>query len=310
MIDRFTGPAGRNALIEVLLAQPIVRNCQEIAGSLAAGGELVPFADGQRLMEQGGGDQVLFCLLTGAVDVLVSGQHVATRSKGTVVGEMAAMDPASPRSATVVAKGETVTLRVPRALLLAIGEKHPEVWARMALLACERLRERNRFHLAPNNRPALFVGSSVEGLPAARAIRSGLKYDNYEVHLWEQGGIFGPSRTPIDDLVSESRRADFALLVLGADDRVASRGVDHDAPRDNIVFEIGLFIGALGKERVLLITDDSLDLKLPSDLTGVPPIRYRNPSGGPLEHAVGSAVDDVRRVIERLGVVSTRMEHC
>ena len=41
-------------------------------------------------------------------------------------------------------------------------------------------------------------------------------------------------------------RFDFAILVLTADDLVASRDVLSTAPRDNVLFELGLFMGGLG----------------------------------------------------------------
>jgi predicted nucleotide-binding protein len=46
---------------------------------------------------------------------------------------------------------------------------------------------------------------------------------------------------------------DFAILVLTPDDLTQSRGKQQPSPRDNVVFELGLFIGALGRDRVFMV---------------------------------------------------------
>jgi len=78
-------------------------------------------------------------------------------------------------------------------------------------------------------------------LPIAEAISTRIPVDLAIVQLWTHD-VFGPSRFPIEDLEAQLDRADFAVLVLRPDDRVESRGKEHDAPRDNVVFELGLFM--------------------------------------------------------------------
>jgi predicted nucleotide-binding protein len=46
--------------------------------------------------------------------------------------------------------------------------------------------------------------------------------------------------------------ADFAILVLAADDIVESRDATHNAPRDNVIREHGFFTGGLGRGRVYI----------------------------------------------------------
>ena len=61
--------------------------------------------------------------------------------------------------------------------------------------------------------------------------------------------MFAPSAFPIESLEQVLRTVDFAALVLSPDDTVVSRGTTTDAPRDNIIFELGLFMGVLGHFR-------------------------------------------------------------
>ncbi len=96
--------------------------------------------------------------------------------------------------------------------------------------------------------------------------------------------------------------SDFAVLVLGPDDRVISRGDDNLAPRDNVVLELGLFIGAVGRRRVFLVMPAGLDVKIPTDLLGVTPVWYE-PDGDPadLPARLRSACSDIRAALEKLG---------
>ena len=63
--------------------------------------------------------------------------------------------------------------------------------------------------------------------------------------------------------------ADFAILLLTPDDTTTSRDQQRFAPRDNVVFELGLFMGCMGRQRCFLIQEDNRELRLPTDLLGV-----------------------------------------
>ena len=63
-------------------------------------------------------------------------------------------------------------------------------------------------------------------------------------------------------------------MVLSPDDMVISREATLTAPRDNVVFELGLFMGALGHVRTFLIRPVQEDLKIPTDLAGLTAVLY------------------------------------
>jgi len=121
----------------------------------------------------------------------------------------------------------------------------------------------------------VFLASSAEGLPVAEAIQELLTQnlgEKAEVKLWTQEFKFGV--TYIEALEKVSREADAAVLVFTPDDITKSREAEKLAPRDNVVFELGLFTGSIGRERCILVHEDMPELKLPTDLLGVNPATF------------------------------------
>jgi hypothetical protein len=156
------------------------------------------------------------------------------------------------------------------------------------------------------NRPALFVGSSSEGLNLARAVRALLSEDA-EVTLWNEG-VFAIGDTFIESLIHSLPRFDFAALVLTADDLTASRQVVSLGPRDNVLFELGLFMGRLGRSRTFVIRPRGDQLKMPSDLAGLTAAVYDWPRADEnYKAAVGPACDNIREIIRSLGFSETKM---
>jgi hypothetical protein len=99
-------------------------------------------------------------------------------------------------------------------------------------------------------KPTVFVGSSREGLEVARAVQFQLKSDAFVI-VWNEG-VFGLSEGSLESLVAALDRFDFAVLVITPDDLLASHDTVIQAPRDNVMFEIGLFMGRLGRARLLI----------------------------------------------------------
>jgi hypothetical protein len=150
-------------------------------------------------------------------------------------------------------------------------------------------------------KPSIFVGSSSEGLKAAQAIEFQL-HQEAEVTIWNEG-FFGLSGGTLETLVNALERFDFAILVLTPDDLVMSRDVSTQCPRDNVMFELGLFMGRLGRSRTFIVCNSAENLKLPSDLAGVTIARYDgNRSDKNLIAAVGPACTLIRNAMRDLGI--------
>lgn len=121
-------------------------------------------------------------------------------------------------------------------------------------------------------KPKVFIGSSSEGLGVARSLERSLERDA-RVSVWDCG-TFEPSATGIESLLRHVDECEFGVFVLSSDDRVLSRGCELHCPRDNVIFELGLFVGRLGRERTFIIYDREAVPKLPSDLAGVTAITF------------------------------------
>ena len=97
----------------------------------------------------------------------------------------------------------------------------------------------------------LFIASSVEGLDYARGILAELERDCLPT-IWHQG-IFQPSIGTLEQLELELEKYDFAVIILTPDDKQISRGTESDIPRDNLIAELGMFIGKIGRMRTFFI---------------------------------------------------------
>lgn len=148
-------------------------------------------------------------------------------------------------------------------------------------------------------KPSIFIGSSTEGLPVARAVEQ--QFSDFEVVRWDEGdkgdeGIFKVNRSYLESLISAADLFDFAILCLTPDDITRFRGEEKDSPRDNVLFELGLFMGRLGRMRAFIVCDDTI--KILSDFQGITIGKYRKPKDDNYLHAVGNACSLIRSQIE------------
>ncbi|HEU4932156.1 MAG TPA: nucleotide-binding protein [Pyrinomonadaceae bacterium] len=154
-------------------------------------------------------------------------------------------------------------------------------------------------------KPSVFVGSSSEGLEFARAVRS-LLTDAAEMTIWQES-VFEVGKTFIESLLDALPRFDYAILILTPDDLVSERNVKAFGPRDNVIFELGLFMGRLGRSRTFIVRQAGGKMKMPSDLDGVTTATYDWPRKDKShKSAVGAACDSIRHVIRDLGVSDTK----
>jgi hypothetical protein len=147
-------------------------------------------------------------------------------------------------------------------------------------------------------KPRLFIGSSTESLDIAYAAQQNLEH-TADVTVWTQG-IFKLSRSTLHSLIVALKNFDFSLFVLTADDLTQIRGSTVHAARDNVIFELGLFIGRLGPNRTFFIVPRGQeDLHLPSDLLGITPATF-DPTRQDknFQAALGPACNEVRKAME------------
>ena len=142
--------------------------------------------------------------------------------------------------------------------------------------------------------PRMFIGCSSESLQIARYLQAELR-DEVESDVWNQG-VFGLSGGTLEDLAEKARRFQFAALVLAPDDIVIKRTREGNEPRDNVLFEAGLFMGLLGRRNTFLVWCEDDSLELPSDLGGVTfaGFRRREP---PSQAMIGPAATQIRDAV-------------
>lgn len=150
-------------------------------------------------------------------------------------------------------------------------------------------------------KPSVFIGSSSEALDFPRAVQFQLK-DDAELTIWNELP-FKPSQFTLETIMNALDRFDFAVFVFSPDDKVLSRGVEALTARDNVVFELGLFMGRLGRSRAFVLQQVNANIKMLSDLSGLTTVTYEwpNKENNPIS-AVGPACTMIRRAIKDLGV--------
>ncbi|WP_169740130.1 TIR domain-containing protein [Paraburkholderia acidipaludis] len=149
-------------------------------------------------------------------------------------------------------------------------------------------------------KPRLFIGSSSESLGLAYAVHENLKRDA-ECTPWSEG-VFEPNKYTLESIFQALDKSDFGLFVFAADDVVRMRSVDYVAVRDNVLFELGMFVGRLGRERTFfLLPENQRDFRLPSDLLGLTPLIYESERQDQnWTAAVGPACHQIRLAMKRL----------
>lgn len=301
MRDRFNGHDGRRRLIETLLANRLVCHDEPLATAIADSVVVEQVAAGEHLISEGASDNDLFFILSGKLAIIVRGTFKSERLAGSHVGEMSAINPARPRSASVVATEGCVVARLSEAAFSTLTMRFPVIWRRLAEELAERVADSNR--LVPTSRTDtnLFVISSTEALPIARAVEGRFANDPFTTVVWDKG-VFVASTYPIEALEAALHSSDFALAIAAPDDQTTSRGRRTRSPRDNVTFEVGFFMGRLGRQRTFILRPTGFELKLPNDLAGLTLLSFSTDTSMPLHQRVAPACDAIRQLIAKLGL--------
>ena len=254
------------------------------------------------LIEQNGSDNDIYLIFVGTVNIVVNGRIVGRRGPGDSVGEMAAIEPTQRRSASVIAVEETLVAVIAEPDLAEIAGRHPQIYRSIAKELARRLVQRNALVSAARDRVRVFIISSAEALPVARIVQNAFAHDAFTPIVWTDD-VFKVSNYTLQTLEDALNDCDFAIAIAHSDDMTECRGKEWPAPRDNVIFELGLFMGRHGKERAVLMEPRDDGVKLPSDLAGITTVGGRfqalnlnfwNSALGryrlPVAHGIGLAV--------------------
>jgi hypothetical protein len=116
-------------------------------------------------------------------------------------------------------------------------------------------------------KPRIFIGSSGSSRNFAEAIHARLE-DVAECTVWT-AGAFALSKSTRAGLLDNLHDSDFGIFVFAADDDAIIKGKLLKVPRDNVVYEAGLFSGYLCPERCFIAVPKSVEVHVPTDLAGM-----------------------------------------
>lgn len=146
----------------------------------------------------------------------------------------------------------------------------------------------------------IFIGSSTESLEAARAVQAKLS-QRYAVTVWDTAFLAG--KVLIDGILESLKTNDFGVFLFGPDDRIVYRGKIEVLARPNVIFELGAFMGGLGRERSLFAWVNPSRRKMNrhniADLAGI--LRLSDIRKDGRNWDASATAKDIARVVDELG---------
>jgi hypothetical protein len=152
----------------------------------------------------------------------------------------------------------------------------------------------------------VFIGSSSEGKDIAQTVKLLLeKGEEIEAVVWDK--MFKIGETFIESLSSALEEFDFAVLVIKGDDLLIRGEIKKKAVRDNVLFELGLFMGRLGRYRTIMLYDEEQKADLPTDLGGIHVITFSKKSYKNLEDALKAPCKEIQDYILNPGLIEPKI---
>jgi hypothetical protein len=141
------------------------------------------------------------------------------------------------------------------------------------------------------DRPTIFICSSgsEKGREVAAAIKSNFDKEA-DVDIWHEN-IFAKNKSNLSNLLNRASFYDFAIAVLTADDEAEIRDENFMVPRDNVLFELGLFMGRIGAYRTFAVAEEGV--RILSDFDGISISKFHWREN--VVAAVGNSCNEIRR---------------
>lgn len=298
--SRFAGVEGDRRLRAALSEHALLGGATELIEEVAKRGHLALIGEDETFIKQEEETDDVFLILSGTCEILVNGRRMATRGAGQHVGEMAAIEPSQPRSATVKALEKMDVLRLTGNDFAELGGRFPMMYLAIARGLARRLRERNKHVGKHRDTSRVLLISSSEGLTIAESLQAAFERDKgIEVDIWKDG-VFRLTDYALTSLEQALDECDFGVAIATPDDVVKSRSDRWPAPRDNVIFELGLFMGRLGRSRAILMEPRDEGVKLPTDTLGMTTLAYKFEAKRP-EASLGPSYTKLKAHIRKEG---------
>lgn len=131
-------------------------------------------------------------------------------------------------------------------------------------------------------KPKIFIGSSTSGIPVAEKVKQNLSGVG-DCFLWNEPNVWEPNRSTFENLLRMVSYFDFGVFVATADDLTLTNDKIVIEPRDNVILEMTLFCGAMGRDKSFLLVEEGV--KLPSDFNGIYMPRFKRNDESTVEKA-------------------------
>jgi len=264
---------------------PKIINCIEII-ALPSGEELYGEND---LTEN-----CLYFVFQGMCRGLKNNNTVALLPPKECFGEFPILDNSVPYHVSAEAYGDSCFGKISELDLEALADKHPKIWFNIARMLAERLRLQNdKFYSKPLNKvPRLFIGSSSESLNVAEVLKKLLKSENLDPEIWHEQTFKKLGTSYLNRLEVAVEKFDFGVFIFNCDDDLISRNEQEKTTRDNVLFELGMFVGRLSGRRAYVLWPEDLDVRILSDFSGIIVAAYKSKTND-LEAALKPAADQI-----------------
>lgn len=144
-------------------------------------------------------------------------------------------------------------------------------------------------------KPRILIASSAEALKYAEALQHNLEHSAH-VEIWTHGIIKAGEYT-LDSLIEKLSDIDAGVVVFNPDDLLTTRGKKTQTTRDNVILELGLFIGRLGRRRTFVIRPRGVELAIPSDLLGLTALDF-DPTHRNTIASLGPACSQIKDILQ------------
>lgn len=133
-------------------------------------------------------------------------------------------------------------------------------------------------------KPKIFIGSSTAGYSIAEKVKGNLTSIG-DCFLWKDPNVWEPNRSTFENLMRMVSYFDFGVFVATADDLTLTNDNIVIESRDNVILEMALFLGAMGRDKSFLLVEEGI--KLPSDFNGIYMPRFEKNNDKKIKDACG-----------------------
>jgi CAP12/Pycsar effector protein, TIR domain len=148
-------------------------------------------------------------------------------------------------------------------------------------------------------KPRVFIGASSEARRVVDAVVASLK-DIVVCNPWFLPN-FSPTQATLSEILGLPSLHDFGLFIMSPDDDLVSRDQRFAAARDNVLIELGVFLGSVGDNRTFILLQQSSDpdkqMKVPSDLLGINTAMLRSTPSDDIATACYDSLINIRQKI-------------